>query len=106
MPNIRVELEVFRDKGDRLKHQLFALNELLPKDVKVEISEHLIPFSVETNEPLGSLVQLLRHAIQRLDENQHYRTRSVSTTMMDENNFANVLEEAGFTVIKTHDMER
>jgi hypothetical protein len=101
---MEIKIEVFRDTEDRLNEQIFALHELLPKGVEVEITESLESFPVEINEQSASSVSLLRLEIQRLSENRSYRTRHISTTMMHKADFINILEAAGFVVIQEFQM--
>jgi hypothetical protein len=96
---MQVEIEVFRDTKDKLKEQIFALRELIPKGLKVEITESLTPYPLEVDEPFRSPAQLLRHEMQRLSDNHSYRTRYISTTMMSKTDFIKILETAGFVVI-------
>jgi hypothetical protein len=94
-----VEIEVFRDTENRLKDQLSSLRNLIPKGIKIEITESFTPYPVEVHEPFSSPAQLLRHEMQRLSDNRSYKTRYISTKMMSKTDFIKILETAGFIVI-------
>jgi hypothetical protein len=95
----QVKVEIFRDSTADFKDKLNILYQLLPEGVKVVITESLVPFSVEDNSE-ATAAQLLSFEMQRLTENPYYRATYISTNSTDKFSLIEMLEAAGFLVIK------
>lgn len=97
----RIEIEVFHSDLDTLKNQICGLKDLLPKNTELKITESLIPYSVDTIYPNYSTSEILKKEMARLHENKYYHKRAVLAEVeMEEAEFMNVLENAGFVVIR------
>lgn len=107
--NKRLEVEIFSEEADVLKAKMCSLLELLPSKVKFVISELLISYPIDIehlNYSNCSALEILKRETNRLSDNTHYRTRTVSAEgEIEEVEFVSLLEKAGFSVFRKLDLD-
>lgn len=97
----KVEVEIFSEEPDVLKAKTCILLELLPLKIKFVVSESLIAYPTDIDYSNCSPLEILKKERNRLNDNRHYRKRTVSAEgEIEEGEFVSLLEKAGFSVFR------
>lgn len=97
----KVEVEIFSEELDVFKAKISSLHELLPPQVKIILSESVIPYPTDIEYSNCSALEMLKRERNRLSDNRQYRKRTVSVEgEIKEGEFVNLLEKAGFSVFQ------
>lgn len=100
---MEIEIEVFCDTSEHLYRQIEALLKLLPPKAQVKVVEKRKPIMPERIDSDFSAKELMRKEIMKLKngyERRFYRTRYIYTEDLEEQEFIQLLEKAGFTVVR------